>query len=301
MKFSNSIVINDEDSVPIREISRVTGVNTVTLRAWERRYGLLVPKRTLKGHRLYSRADIERVKEIQLWLGRGLAISKVKALLTNIDTDFAAIHIDSNWLQLAQQMQIAINNFQRNQLERLFEDTLALYPSEMIADYLLLPLLYELRGDQPGMFARRAFFSQVMLELILSRQSRQRQSARAQKILVLLASPDEPSILAQLLTYGLLVNQFQAEFLGYLNPGELQLCHQALAPKLVIIIGHQTLNTSELQLHLSCWQEESHIPLILLGDVARAYQALSLAGLENVQACETQQKVFTTINQLLKG
>lgn len=300
MKLLNNMLLND-DSVPIREISRVTGVNTVTLRAWERRYGLLVPQRTLKGHRLYSRADIARVKEIQLWLGRGLAISKVKALLSNLEADFVATHIDSNWLQLVQKMQVAINNFQRNQLESLFDDTLALYPSEMIADYLLLPLLHELQGDQPGMRARRAFFTQVMLELISSRQSRQRQSARAQKILVLLASPDEPSILAQLLTYGLLVKQYQVEFVGYLDPGELQVCYQALAPKLVVIIGHQTLNTSELQLHLSCWQEESHIPLILLGDVARAYQALGFTGLKNVQSCETQQQIFTTINQLLNG
>ena len=36
---------------PIREVSRLTGVNSVTLRAWERRYGLIRPQRTPKGHR----------------------------------------------------------------------------------------------------------------------------------------------------------------------------------------------------------------------------------------------------------
>ncbi len=39
---------------PIRAVSRLTGVSAVTLRAWERRYGLIVPSRTAKGHRLYS-------------------------------------------------------------------------------------------------------------------------------------------------------------------------------------------------------------------------------------------------------
>ena len=38
---------------PIREVARITGVNAVTLRAWERRYGLIVPHRTAKGHRLF--------------------------------------------------------------------------------------------------------------------------------------------------------------------------------------------------------------------------------------------------------
>ena len=37
---------------PIRVVSQRTGVNSVTLRAWERRYGLLKPLRTPKGHRL---------------------------------------------------------------------------------------------------------------------------------------------------------------------------------------------------------------------------------------------------------
>lgn len=35
--------------LPIREVARITGVNAVTLRAWERRYGLIVPLRTAKG------------------------------------------------------------------------------------------------------------------------------------------------------------------------------------------------------------------------------------------------------------
>lgn len=42
-----------EGWLPIREVSRITGVNAVTLRAWERRYGLIVPHRTAKGHRLF--------------------------------------------------------------------------------------------------------------------------------------------------------------------------------------------------------------------------------------------------------
>ncbi|MGL5554916.1 MAG: MerR family DNA-binding transcriptional regulator, partial [Aeromonas veronii] len=36
----------DEGIYPIREVSRLTGVNAVTLRAWQRRYGLVQPART---------------------------------------------------------------------------------------------------------------------------------------------------------------------------------------------------------------------------------------------------------------
>ena len=38
------------------------GLSAATLRAWERRYGLLKPQRSAGGHRLYSRQDIEMLK-----------------------------------------------------------------------------------------------------------------------------------------------------------------------------------------------------------------------------------------------
>jgi DNA-binding transcriptional MerR regulator len=67
--------------VPIREVARITGVNAVTLRAWERRYGLIVPHRTPKGHRLYSADHVARIQAILTWLGRGVSVSQVKGLL----------------------------------------------------------------------------------------------------------------------------------------------------------------------------------------------------------------------------
>lgn len=66
---------------PIREVSRLTGINPVTLRAWERRYGLIQPKRTESGHRLYSVTDIETVRQVQGWIERGVSVSKVGELL----------------------------------------------------------------------------------------------------------------------------------------------------------------------------------------------------------------------------
>ncbi|MBX4365223.1 MerR family DNA-binding transcriptional regulator, partial [Mycobacterium tuberculosis] len=38
----------------IGEFARLCGINATTLRAWQRRYGLLKPLRTDGGHRLYS-------------------------------------------------------------------------------------------------------------------------------------------------------------------------------------------------------------------------------------------------------
>src|SRR5262245_20613806 len=73
--------LKQEELFPIREVSRLTGVNPVTLRAWERRYGLIQPIRTDSGHRLYSQADVEAVRSILAWIERGVSVSKVGKLL----------------------------------------------------------------------------------------------------------------------------------------------------------------------------------------------------------------------------
>ena len=79
--ISHSDSTDSQELFPIREVSRMTGINPVTLRAWERRYGLIQPMRTESGHRLYSRHDIETVNRILSWIERGVAVSKVGKIL----------------------------------------------------------------------------------------------------------------------------------------------------------------------------------------------------------------------------
>ncbi|MFN2119095.1 MAG: MerR family transcriptional regulator, partial [Anaerolineales bacterium] len=53
-----------------------TGASADTLRAWERRYGLPMPKRTRGGHRLYSERDIHIVRWLRKQVAEGLSISR---------------------------------------------------------------------------------------------------------------------------------------------------------------------------------------------------------------------------------
>lgn len=66
---------------PIREVSRLTGVNSITLRAWERRYGLIEPVRTESGHRLYTDEHIQQIQTAVSLTQQGIPISRVKSLL----------------------------------------------------------------------------------------------------------------------------------------------------------------------------------------------------------------------------
>lgn len=57
-------------------VLKETGLAADTLRAWERRYGLPKPHRTLGGHRLYSQWDVSLVKWLMARQAEGMTISR---------------------------------------------------------------------------------------------------------------------------------------------------------------------------------------------------------------------------------
>jgi DNA-binding transcriptional MerR regulator len=65
----------DPATMPIGEVARRTGVTVPTLRAWEHRYGLLVPVRTPGGHRRYREEDVQRVLAVLELTGQGWAVA----------------------------------------------------------------------------------------------------------------------------------------------------------------------------------------------------------------------------------
>ncbi|WP_342058765.1 MerR family transcriptional regulator [Aeromonas sp. OTU364] len=132
----------DEGIYPIREVSRLTGVNAVTLRAWQRRYGLVQPARTDKGHRLYSEQDIRQIGEILSWLERGVSIGQVKGLLSEPQSQPVSDH----WQQTLEQFSLALLAFNQRKAEAELNDLLASYPFELVRSRVLQPLVERLLG-----------------------------------------------------------------------------------------------------------------------------------------------------------
>lgn len=140
----------DQGWLPIREVARLTGVNAVTLRAWERRYGLIVPLRTPKGHRLYSQDQVQEIQTILTWLNRGVAVSQVKHLLDNAPT--ASTPAENDWQHLRQTLSLAISQLAERKVDDTFNQAMALYPPRTLCEHLLMPLLAEQEQHWQGQF-----------------------------------------------------------------------------------------------------------------------------------------------------
>jgi MerR family transcriptional regulator, light-induced transcriptional regulator len=64
---------------PIRAVAKITGLSLDTLRAWERRYGAVVPERSERG-RQYGAAQIERLLLLSQLVQKGHAIGGIASL-----------------------------------------------------------------------------------------------------------------------------------------------------------------------------------------------------------------------------
>lgn len=140
-----------KEQFPIRELSARTQVNTVTLRAWERRYGLLKPERTAKGHRLYSDDDVGIIEQILALVARGVPLGKVKPLLESDTADLSADDHDENWQTSIKELLASIELFSATKVQHLIHQSFAQYPVPVCRQRLFEPCFAELaQHDDSG-------------------------------------------------------------------------------------------------------------------------------------------------------
>lgn len=140
--------LESREQLPIGEVSLLTGVNAVTLRAWQRRFGLVIPARTPKGHRLYTPENIQQIHEINAWLAKGVAISKVKPLLMSsalaTEADSTALQEGDLWQEQITALNSVLFELDQQKLHQILDEALGLYPFQLVKQKLLLAWMAQL-------------------------------------------------------------------------------------------------------------------------------------------------------------
>jgi DNA-binding transcriptional MerR regulator len=264
-----------EGWLPIREVARQTGVNPVTLRAWERRYGLIVPQRTPKGHRLYSDEQVLKIQAILAWLDRGVAVSQVGDLLKACEPPAATP--GNQWLIERQRLAQAISLLNERQLDEAFNANLALYPPRTLCEQLLLPLLAELALRWQGQFGselERVFFHSWLRSKLGARiYHNNRQQSGAPLLLINLSSlPLEPQM--WLSAWLASSANCPVEVFDWPVPlNQLSLALERLSPRALLFFSSQSLDSTVLRKHLPQLASTCQIPLLLAGAAASIHDA----------------------------
>ncbi|MFB4393417.1 MULTISPECIES: MerR family transcriptional regulator [unclassified Pseudomonas] len=261
----------DQELFPIREVARLTGVNPVTLRAWERRYGLIQPTRTESGHRLYSQADIDTIGSILGWLRRGVAVSKVGSILARSQAQEVWVSDNlegqARWQAQARE---AAQAFDSHALEQLFETLFANHSPEQVLGEVFLPVWEGLRIE-PGGYGQGSewlFLDQFLRGHVVQRLLRLREP-KARRVLLAPLGPENTEL--ELLVAGLVLSceEVAVTVLAPQQPfAELALVCERLRPDaLVLFANHRPAadlarRLARLTLALKC-------PVLVAGEAAQ--------------------------------
>jgi len=211
---------------PIRVVSNETGVNAITLRAWERRYGLITPKRTAKGHRLYTEADIQLIRKVVALLQRGIPISQAKVMLEDGAPEPELMQTGaqpSQWSQYRGRLASAVQTFDDQEIHRIMEEVTNFFPVDITLRFLLLPLHQQLREQitEPLGAARMQFFGGFLQGRLSARLSDVGDTApKANLVLANTVYDDD----LELLLLGVMLKQFGIRLIrlaGLATPSEI--------------------------------------------------------------------------------
>jgi len=250
--------------LPIREVARITGVNAVTLRAWERRYGLIVPLRTPKGHRLYEEAHIQRIRDILTWLNRGVSVSQIKPLLDT--TTPPELPRQNQWSELREELLQAIDRLSERRLDDAFNRAMALYPPRTLCQHPLLDALEQRWQGQYGAAVERVLFHSWLRSKLATRIyfNNRQQAGRP----LLLANLDDESFAPGLWLTAWLVSSTDCpvEIIEWPVPlNELSLAMERILPRALLLYASNSLPGNCLQRDLPRLIEQSIAPLCVAG------------------------------------
>jgi DNA-binding transcriptional MerR regulator len=178
--------------------SRMSGVHPETLRAWERRYEAICPRRDERGRRVYAPEDVERLILLRRATERGHAISRLAGMgledLRRIseeggDATAAATLGDGGLNQLVGRLLDAVRRYRADECDEVLGLAATFLEPERLVGQVVAPALHLARESVSGGSLR------VAQERLLGRSARRTigslvssYRSRAQGPVVVLAS-----------------------------------------------------------------------------------------------------------------
>jgi DNA-binding transcriptional MerR regulator/methylmalonyl-CoA mutase cobalamin-binding subunit len=135
----------------IKAVSQATGLTVETLRAWERRYAVVVPRRDEMGRRVYRAEDVLRLRRLREATERGHPIGRLVALdeasLAGLLHEPAPRPQSAGAATFVERILDAARRFDSAECEQALTLAISLMPPARLIDEVLEPLLRQV-GDR---------------------------------------------------------------------------------------------------------------------------------------------------------
>lgn len=293
--MASVVPILDDSSAglyPIRTVSRLTGVNAITLRAWENRHGIVKPLRKASGHRLYTQDHIDRIYRVLELLDDGMRISEVRDYLeaeTRERRPEAPAGTGEPWAGLMARMLAAIIRFDEEALEGVYNEALANHSIKAVTRQLVTPLLVEIGrrwSTGEGSVAEEHFFGFYLRNKLGARFHHRSRNTRGPRLLMACLPGERHEI--GLLLLALATNEagYRPVILGADMPlDELAGAAERTKCQAIVLSGLLEVSTDLLKRELPALAKASSVPVFMGGRASvRSLDAVRRSGVEPLGA-----------------
>jgi DNA-binding transcriptional MerR regulator len=237
-----------ERTYRIHIASEMTGVSEGLIRAWERRYGVLKPRRTASGYRAYTQADIEVLKRLKKLTEEGVSIAEAVRLLPKIKKE-AKEHLEAQesprkagsveqQARWRQEVLVAAERLDQQTIEAVLDEAMSSLPPVAFFEDVLVPLQREVGErwhDGQLTIAEEHLVTQAARQRVLTLLHQAPKRAKAHVICACFPSEDhELGLMGVALRFR--HSGWRVTFLGARTPPEhLARVVRAVAPELVAL------------------------------------------------------------------
>ncbi len=163
----------------IGDVAERCGINPVTLRAWQRRYGLLKPQRSEGGHRQFDEEDIQRIENIKRWIESGVPVGKVKALLEENKVDS-----HEGWESLQEALMASLRHVRPAKLRATIATFCREHPVDALIDHVFVPVRQRLSLDQNTARAMCSLLDGILIDHAILALTRARKKLGKEALLI---------------------------------------------------------------------------------------------------------------------
>lgn len=216
----------------IKSLSNLIGINTDTIRTWERRYRLVSPQRMKNGRRLYSETDLDFMTLIARLVKAGNPISNLAHLdyetLKELEETNKQDPLNSLEIRIQEQIIRSIDVDDYLSFGRLVRTAFAAFPAAKLADLILVPALKHI-GDkwEDGTFdvAQEHSFTAVIKQSLMAHIPTPRWRAHSKMALFTTLDGERHELGALMGSHVAAEDGFDCHYLGSEMPVESLISH----------------------------------------------------------------------------
>lgn len=226
----------------IKDLENFTDIKSHTIRIWEQRYGLLIPKRTDTNIRFYGEAELKKILNIKLLYDHGFKISKIALLNDSEILETATniiLSIDNETDKRVNDLTLLILSYQKEKIWEFLKNELK--TNDLVELYLklILPLLQklgELWQVNSINILQEHFFSYLFREFVLHEiQKIEVVELSSKKAMLFLHEQEEHEFGILMYYYMLKKRGYNCFYFGQKVPmRELELAQKSINPEIVV-------------------------------------------------------------------